>query len=182
MKELLLDLLLAVITAAVPVLTTYAVSYINKAKEKAVASTEDTKRQGYIKEIAGAISDAVSATSQTYVDALKNAGKFTKEAQDEAAQKALNACIASISPAATEFIEDAYGDVKEYLSNKIEAEVRKQKNKAGALLSLPVQESTTDTTAVAASTAAATAAPYIQTAINQLDAATETVSKAEQAE
>ena len=32
MKELLLDLLLAVITAAVPVLTTYAVGYINKAK------------------------------------------------------------------------------------------------------------------------------------------------------
>ena len=35
MKELLLDLLLAVITAAVPVLTTYAVGYINKAKERA---------------------------------------------------------------------------------------------------------------------------------------------------
>ena len=159
MKELLLDLLLAVITAAVPVLTTYAVSYINKAKEKAVASTEDTKRQGYIKKIADAISDAVS---------------------EEAAQKALAACIASISPAATEFIEDAYGDVKEYLTNKIEAEVRKQKNEAGVLLSLPVQESTTDTTAVAASTAAATAASYIQTAINQLDAGAGT--KEEQAE
>lgn len=182
MKELLLDLLLAVITVAVPVLTTYAVGYINKAKERAIANTEDTKRQGYIKEIADAISDAVSATSQTYVDALKNAGKFTKEAQEEAAQKALNACIASISPAATEFIEDAYGDVKEYLTNKIEAEVRKQKNEAPAVLSLPVQESTADTTAVAASTAAATAASYIQTAINQLDATAETVTKAEQAE
>lgn len=182
MKELLLDLLLAVITAAVPVLTTYAVSYINKAKEKAVASTEDTKRQGYIKEIADAISDAVSATSQTYVDALKQAGKFTKEAQEEAAKKALASCIASISPAATDFIEDAYGDIKEYLANKIEAEVRKQKNEAGVTLSLPVQESTTDATAVAASTAAATAATYLQTAINQLDAVAETVTKAEQAE
>lgn len=147
MKELLLDLMLAVITATVPVLTTYAVGYINKAKEKAVANTEDTKKQGYIKEIADAISDAVSATSQTYVDALKQAGKFTKEAQEEAAQKALTACIASISPAATDFIEDAYGDVKEYLANKIEAEVRKQKNEAPAVLSLPVMENTVDTTA-----------------------------------
>ena len=43
MKELLLDLLLAVITAAVPVLTTYAVGYINKAKERAIANTEDTR-------------------------------------------------------------------------------------------------------------------------------------------
>lgn len=182
MKELLLDLLLAVITAAVPVLTTYAVGYINKAKERAIANTEDTKRQGYIKEIADAISDAVSATSQTYVDALKQAGKFTKEAQEEAAKKALASCIASISPAATDFIEDAYGDVKEYLANKIEAEVRKQKNEAGVTLSLPVQESTTDATAVAVSTAAATAASYLQTAINQLDTAAETVSRAEQAE
>ena len=174
MKELLLDLLLAVITAAVPVLTTYAVGYINKAKERAIANTEDTKRQGYIKEIADAISDAVSATSQTYVDALKQAGKFTKEAQEEAAQKALATCIASISPAATDFIEDAYGDVKEYLANKIEAEVRKQKNEAPALISLPVQESATD------ATAAATAASYLQTAINQLDAGAGT--KEEQAE
>lgn len=170
MKELLFDLLLAVITAAVPVLTTFAVSYINKAKEKAIASTDSTKKQDYIKEIADAISDAVSATSQTYVDALKQSGKFTKEAQEEAAKKALSACLASISPAATDFIEDTYGDIKEYLTNKIEAEVRKQKNEVTPLISLPVQESTTDATAVAASTAAATAASYLQTAINQLDA------------
>lgn len=170
MKELLFDLLLAVITAAVPVLTTFAVSYINKAKEKAIASTDSAKKQDYIKEIADAISDAVSATSQTYVDALKQSGKFTKEAQEEAAKKALSACLASISPAATDFIEDTYGDIKEYLTNKIEAEVRKQKNEVTPFISLPVQESTTDATAVAASTAAATAASYLQTAINQLDA------------
>lgn len=170
MKELLFDLLLAVITAAIPALTAYALSYINKVKENAVADTYDIKKQGYIKEIANAISDAVAATSQTYVDALKQAGTFTKEAQAEAAQKALTACMASISPAATAFIEEAYGDLKAYLANKIEAEVRKQKVEAPAVLSLPVMESTTDTTAVAASTAAATAASYLQTVINQLDA------------
>ena len=170
MKELLFELLLAVITAAIPVLTAYALSFINKAKENAVADTDDIKQQGYIKEIANAISDAVAATSQTYVDALKQAGTFTKEAQAEAAQKALTACMASISPAATAFIEEAYGDLKAYLANKIEAEVRKQKVETPAVLSLPVMESAADTTAVAASTAAATAASYLQTAINQLDA------------
>ena len=104
------------------------------------------------------------------MDALKQAGTFTKEAQAEAAQKALTACMASISPAATAFIEEAYGDLKAYLANKIEAEVRKQKVETPAVLSLPVMESAADTTAVAASTAAATAASYLQTAINQLDA------------
>jgi len=177
MKELLINLLLAVVTAAVPVLTTYAISYINKAKENAVADTDDIKAQSYIKEIAQAITDAVAATSQTYVDALKQAGTFTAEAQAEAAKKALTACLGSISPAATAFIENAYGDIKEYLTTKIEAEVRKQKLEAPATIALPVMESTAaDTTTVAAATAAATAATLAQTAM-QSNAAT-----AEQAE
>lgn len=170
MKEMLLDLLLAVIAAAVPVLTAYAVGYIKQAGKHAQANTDNIKAQGYIKEITDAIADAVAATSQTYVDALKQAGKFTPEAQAEAAKKALNACLASISPAAMEFIEGIYGDVKDYLTNKIEAEVRKQKNEAPATLALPVMESTADTTAIAASTAAATAATVAQVAIGQLGA------------
>lgn len=168
-QEFLMTLLAAVITAGVPVVSAYIVSSLKKAAENAKAYTDNITAQRYIEEIATAISDAVAATSQTYVDALKEAGKFDLEAQKEAAQKALTACIASISPAAQEFIEDAYGDLKEYLTTKIEAEVRKQKIAVGTPVAA-VMESTTDTTAVAASTAAATAASYIQTAINQLDA------------
>jgi hypothetical protein len=170
MKEMLTQLLIAVITVGVPIITAYLVKLINKAAENAAADTDDIKAKSYIEEIAKAITDAVSATSQTYVDALKQTGKFTKEAQAEAAQKALTVCLATISPAAQTFIESAYGDLTDYLSTKIEAEVRKQKIEAPATLALPVMESTTDTTAVAASTAAATAASYLQTAINQLDA------------
>lgn len=169
MQEFLSNLLIAVITAAVPVVSAYVISIIKKAAQNTAADTEDIKVQGYIREIASAISDAVAATSQTYVDALKQAGEFTKEAQAEAAKKALTACIASISPAAQEFIKAAYGDITEYLTNKIEAEVRKQKISLGTPVTA-VMESTTDATAVAASTAAATAASYLQTAINQLDA------------
>lgn len=169
MNEFLTELLIAVIAAAVPVLTAYGVSLLKKIAAKAEASTDDIKVKGYIKEIAEAISDAVAATSQTYVDALKQAGEFTKEAQAEAAKKALTACMASISPAAQRFIEAAYGDLKEYLANKIEAEVRKQKISFAEPLTA-VMETTTDTTAVAASTAAATAATIAQTAIQQINA------------
>ena len=100
MQELLSNLLIAVITAAVPVITAYGISLIKKTAENAAANTSNVKEQGYIREIADAISDAVAATSQTYVDALKKAGVFTKEAQEEAAKKSLTACLASISPAA----------------------------------------------------------------------------------
>ena len=168
MKEFLSTLLLAVVTAAVPVLTSYAIGYIRQAGNRAQASTDDIKKQGYIKEIADAISDAVEATSQTYVDALKKAGKFDAEAQEVAVQKALTACLASISPAASAFIEAAYGDLKVYLKNRIEAEVRRQKKEEPATLALPVVESTMpDTKAIAATCAAATAAAVTQVAINQ---------------
>lgn len=163
MDEFLSKLLIAVITAAVPVLTTFVIAFINKLKAQAVEQTEDAKRQNYIKEIADAVSVAVGATSQTYVDALKNSGSFTVEAQKEAAQKALAACIASISPAAQTFITSAYGDLTAYLMNRIEAEVRKQKPKPSDTASTAALESTS----VAASTAAATAASIVQTAIQQ---------------
>lgn len=120
-----------------------------------------SRHRGYITEIADAVSAAVAATSQTYVDALKQAGKFDLEAQKEAAQKALTACLASISPAAQAFIEALYGDLTEYLTTKIEAEVRRQK------IALP--SATSGATEVAASTAAATAATI---AVSQLNAET----------
>ena len=56
---------------------------------------------------------------------------------------------APISPAAQAFIEQAYGDMTQYLTTKIEAEVRKQKLDTPITLALPVAESETDTTAIA---------------------------------
>lgn len=169
MSEFLQELFLAVVTAAVPTITAFIIVLIKRLGEKAATQTEDTKVQGYITEIANAISDAVAATNQTYVDALKSAGSFTKEAQAEAASKALAAAVAAISPAAQAFIAEVYGDLNEYLTTKIEAEVRSQKLSAGTPVTA-VLESTTDTTAIAASTAAATAATIAQTAICQLNA------------
>ena len=159
MNELLTNLLIAVVTAAIPVLTTFIVKYISKARDKAIASTDNAKKEWYIQEITAAISDAVSATSQTYVDALKKTGTFDFEAQKQAATKALNACLAAISPTAKAFIEEMYGDVTAYLSTKIEAEVRTQKT-------APVAR----TNYGACSTAAATAATIAQTAIAQIGA------------
>ncbi len=133
MQEFLKDIFLAVITAAVPVLTAYIVVLIRKVGENAAADTESVKAKRYITEAAEAIAAAVAATNQTYVDALKNTGKFDAQAQKQAVQKALSACLVSISPAAQRFIEAAYGDIREYLTTRIEAEVRRQKSEFAAL-------------------------------------------------
>ncbi|MCC8136413.1 MAG: hypothetical protein LIO40_07100 [Ruminococcus sp.] len=127
MHEFLISLLTAVITAAIPIITTFAVKLIRSMAEDAEASADSVTVQTYIAEISSAITAAVSATNQTYVDSLKNSESFTKEAQTEALQKSLAACIAALSPAVQSFIENVYGDITEYLTTKIEAEVRAQK-------------------------------------------------------
>ena len=136
--EFLKALLLAVVTAAVPVLTTYAVGFIRKAGENAKANTENVTVQGYIQEITDAVSDAVEATNQTFVDALKGKGEFKEKAWAEAAQKAMDACVASLRPATLEFMQRTYEDVNGYLTTRIEAEVRRQKNTAPAALGSPI--------------------------------------------
>ena len=162
MKDFITQLMFAVITAAVPVLTVYFVRFIGAMKDKALAQTDSTKQQWYIEEAAQAVSEAVSAVNQTFVDALKKAGTFDLAAQKEAAQKALAAALASISPAAKEFIEHLYGDLTEYLSTKIEAEVRRQKVEAPVPSTAPAELSSANTEAVAATTAAATVAAIAQ--------------------
>lgn len=168
MQEFLSILLQAVLIAAVPVIAGFAAKGLTALAQYLGVKIENTTVAKYAQEITQAVTTAVTYVSQTYVDALKNAGEFTLEAQKEALRKSLAACIASISPAAQAFIEQAYGDMTQYLTTKIEAEVRKQKLDTPITLALPVAESETDTTAIAASTAAATAATIAQTAVNQL--------------
>lgn len=180
MQDLINDLLVAVLTVCVPILTSYMVKAIQKAGDNAVADTENIKVQGYIEEITNAIAQAVSCTSQTYVDALKEKGEFTLEAQKEALLKSIETAEAILSPAALEFIDNVYGDFVEYVTPKIEAEVRKQKLEAP--LAVVSEIEIPDTTTVAASTAAATAATIAQTAIGQLNAETVKTEKTERLE
>lgn len=134
MKELLNQLLIATMTVCLPICTTYVVKWIKEAAKSVTAKMENIKAQRYIREIADAVSIAVGYTSQTYVDSLKTAGKFTEAAQKEAFQRACNSAVKSLSPAAAAFIQEIYSDVGEYITQRIEAEVRRQKMEAPSVL------------------------------------------------
>lgn len=164
MNEAVFNLLMTVLTAVITAVSAYGIAFIKKKGEQAAAQTDSIKRQDAIEEMTDAISVAVSATSQTYVDALKAAGSFDAEAQKQALTMSLTACIKALSPAVKTFIELTYGDLTEYLTGRIEAEVRAQK-KALPASTTAKQEDAAETTTVAASTAAATAAAVVQTAI-----------------
>ena len=154
----------ALIAAAATATAALAAYGIRRLAEYLKNRTTSADAKRFIDEASDAISAAVAATSQTYVDALKAAGNFTKENQEKAAEAALETAKSLLAKDAADFIAGAYGSLDAYLKPKIEAEVRSQKVLQPAT---KTTKATEETTTVAATTAAATAAAVAQQAIMQ---------------
>ena len=69
----------------------------------------------------------MQSVNQTYVDALKEANTFDKDAQTIAFNKALAAAKKSLTQKTIQFIRETFGDLDSYLSTLIESQVRSQK-------------------------------------------------------
>jgi hypothetical protein len=132
LNDYVLLLLQAVIIAAVPIFAAAIKSGAGKLFDIMKDKTKSEKMQLYLSQIKDAIEMAVSCTSQTYVDSLKKGGEFNKEEQKAALLKSLEATRQSLSPWVKNFIITTYGDMDEYLTRMIEAEVRKQKISVGS--------------------------------------------------
>lgn len=160
MKEFLSTLLQAVLIAAVPVISAFIGKGVQSFSKHLAAKTDNDLAKKYLKEAADAIQEAVSFTNQTYVDTLKKSGTFTEENQAEARQKSLEKATELLTVEARRFLTEAYGDLNSYLLNRIEPEVRRQKQAEPATLSVPLEavESAPDAATIAATTAAATVA------------------------
>lgn len=128
MKELMLELLQAVIVVAVPIITTYLCKFLNTKKEEAKAKTENATAQALIESALNAVMTAVSYTNQTYVDVLKRSGTFTVENQREAFQKAYDTAVQIMTQEAADYIDQVYGSISDWLTAQIEAQVKAQKN------------------------------------------------------
>ena len=128
MKDTILEILQAVLIAVIPIIAGYLVNLLKKKADEAAVKSGNATASFLIKEIADAISTVVTYVSQTYVDALKNSGQFTLENQKEAFQKAMDMAMEILSQEARDFIRKMYGNLTNYLTARIEAEVRLQKN------------------------------------------------------
>lgn len=125
--EMLFQIFELCIVPLLAVLTGYLVQWI---RAKTAEATEKSKRDIFVKYIAmlsETIIKCVSATNQTYVDALKKQGKFDAEAQKIAFNMTLNAVLNVLGQDAIDYLSAIYGDLNEYLTTLIEAEVKAQK-------------------------------------------------------
>lgn len=105
---------------------TYLISVkIKELKQK----TNDETAEKYLDMLNDTISSAVLATTQTYVESLKNKGEFDLEAQKIAFQQTYDAVMKVLTDDAIKYITEFVGDLEAYVTTKIEAEVNMSKSK-----------------------------------------------------
>lgn len=130
-SEVLNYALYTVLTIILPVVATYAVNYVKtKIKESSVIAeaTKDENMSNLVKDALSDVMDAVLYVNQVYVDSLKEKGEFTKEAQEEAFNRAYAEAMNMISDGAKEVVTELYGSFDKWLRLKIETSVNMAKN------------------------------------------------------
>ena len=67
------------------------------------------------------VTDAVMNVFQSFVDTLKKNGSFDEVAQKEAKDRAMEIIMNQLTPELKNYIMNNYGDLQEWISNKIES-------------------------------------------------------------
>ena len=125
--EILKDVLYILITAAVPVLTTYICKFLYAKWTEGKVKIENEKISNTLDNVVTMVLDVVTAVNQTFVDELKKNGKFTEEAAKEAFNKSKETALKMLSEDAAKIIATVYGDIDVYLDTLIEATVKQLK-------------------------------------------------------
>lgn len=109
------------------ILTKYLVAWI-QIKTKELTDTKDNEMfTKYMTLLSDTVIDCVVATNQTYVNTLKEQGKFDAEAQKEAFSKTYEAVMRILTDDAKKYLGEVLGDLDLYINTLIESQVSFQK-------------------------------------------------------
>lgn len=123
--EQVFELIVYPVLSVAGVYLTYLISV--KIKELKQRSEDDMTKK-YLDMLDITIQNAVLATTQTYVDSLKQQGKFDAEAQKIAFRQTYDAVMKVLTADAIKYVTIYVGDLETYVTNKIEADVKLSKS------------------------------------------------------
>ena len=124
---LLSDIFEVCVLPLLGVLTMYIVKFIQVKSTEITNKVDNDLVDKYVAMLAVTIENCIIATNQTYVESLKQAGKFDAEAQKTAFNMTKNAVMTILSDEAKKYLESAVGDLNEYITQQIEAAVNVNK-------------------------------------------------------
>ena len=125
MNQILLNIIAALVTCIVlPLISFLGIKWSQWLSTK----IKNVKGKVLIERASQIVLDAVRCTFQTYVEALKKAGNFDKDAQIYAFNLAKDTALKQLGDDAKEYISENYGDLQEWLKTEIEASINKLKN------------------------------------------------------
>ena len=105
----------------------YLVQFISaKIKEVKQKSNDEITRK-YLDMLDITVASAVTATTQTYVESLKQQGKFDAEAQKAAFKQTYDAVMAMMTTEASKYLSEVVGDLEVYIKAKIESAIKLSK-------------------------------------------------------
>ena len=109
------------------ILTKMLIDFLKTKSQEVKDKAANETATKYIDMLTNTITSCVMATNQTYVETLKAKGEFTKEAQKEAFTKTYENVMGILSTECKMYLENTFGDLQTYITNKIEAEVKANK-------------------------------------------------------
>lgn len=124
--EAALPVLCLLITAGGGYLVALLKKYTAQLQQKNKIDTVDK----YINIACDAVAQAVTYTAQTFVDALKAEGTFTKEKQIEAFNIAKDKALNILGEAVIDILDEIFDDTEAWLDTKIEQACRELKETA----------------------------------------------------
>ena len=117
----LFQTLLPVAMAAISVTLIYYITNIVKSSK---IKTDNELAIKYLDMLEDTITKAVLATTQTYVENMKNKNAFDKEAQKTAFDMTYNAVMKVLTDDVKVYLEQIVGDLDTYITAQIEATVK----------------------------------------------------------
>lgn len=109
------------------ILAVYIVNFIKAKNAQLKEQVENDTYKKYMDLLETTIVSCVITTNQTYTEALKKQNAFDVEAQKVAFKMTYDAVIKILSEDATKYLETAVGDLKLFITQRIEAEVSANK-------------------------------------------------------
>ena len=108
-------------------ITIFVIRWLNTKTKQLQDHIDSDLADKYIGLLNETVSKCVLATTQTYVDSLKKQGKFDETAQKAAFKQSYDAILTTLSDEAKVYLTNIYGDFETYLTQLVEAEVKKNK-------------------------------------------------------